>query len=141
MMIMEICWWQRVKNQKCRNKFICSYTSDLWFIIWFFCCHCCYCYCCCYYHSFIYWYIVNNPLFYFWFTHICMHMCMGVCVVSVYVHAYIHIHLYIHITVFCFLFWWSWWSGRCNITFLHFLLPVAFWIMFFLILSVCSSWF
>ena len=99
MMIMEICWWQRVKNQKCRNKFICSYTSDLWFI-----CRFCYCYCCCYYHSFIYWYIVNNPLFYFWFTHICMHMCMGVCVVSVYVHAYIHIHLYIYIYIYIYLY-------------------------------------
>ena len=44
-----------IRNQKYGNKFICSYTSDFWFIIWFGYCHCCYCHCCCSYHSFIYW--------------------------------------------------------------------------------------
>ena len=29
MMIIEINWWLQVKNQKCRNKFICSHTFDL----------------------------------------------------------------------------------------------------------------
>ena len=26
----NIGWWRQVRNQKCRNKYICPHTSDLW---------------------------------------------------------------------------------------------------------------
>ena len=102
--VMEMGWFWKVRNQKCKNNFFCYHTSNFWFVVWFFCCHCCYCYCCCYYHSCIYWYIVNHPLFYFCFTHICIHTCIGVCVFVCYVHVYMYTstHIYTYILLFLF---------------------------------------
>ena len=94
-------------------NFICSDISDFWFLIWSFCCHCCYCYCCCYYHSWIYPYIVNNSLFCFCFTHICIHTCMGVCIymclgmcICMCTRIYIYIHTHVLLLLFFILFYY-----------------------------------